>query len=89
MELFLPCLLYPPLSNISTTAEGRESFKRKRGNFIASRLGHRGIVLELQGQEKIRKMLRSRFLNGGATTNIVLMQQPTTLWPEKMVTLSR
>ena len=74
MELFLPCLLYPPLSNLSTTAEGRESFKTKRGNFIASRLGHRGIVLELQGQEKIRKMRRSQCLNGVATTKLDKMQ---------------
>ena len=40
-------------------------------------------------QDKIWKILRSRCLNGEATTNFVIMQKPITLWPENMVTLSR
>ena len=41
-----------------------------------------------KGEEKNGTMLRYRCLNGVATINIVIAQQPTTLRPENMVTLS-
>ena len=56
-----------------------------RVNCLASRQRN----VELQGDEKIRKMLRSRCLNGVATTNIKVMQKQKSLWPEITVTLSR
>ena len=47
-------------------------------------------TVEPHGQEKIRKILRSRCLDGVATTNIVKMLNPKTLRPETyMVTLTR
>ena len=60
-----------------------------RGNFLALRQRQRDNVIEPQGQEKIRKILRSRCLARVATTNIVKMENPTTLRPDNMVTLSR
>ena len=53
-----------------------------RDIFLASRQRQRDNVIQPQGPEKIRKILRSLCLQGVATTNIVTL-------PDTMVRLSR
>ena len=58
--------------------------------FFASRQRQRDNVIELEGQQKLQKMLRFWCLNGVATTKRAIMQVVLTLqWPEIMVTWSR
>ena len=45
--------------------------------FLASRQRQRDNVIVPQGQEKIGKISRSRNLDGVATMNTIIMQQPT------------
>ena len=49
------------------------------------RCGQCDNVIELERQEQIWKMIRSRCLDGVAKTNRVLMQELTTLWRDNMV----
>ena len=57
--------------------------------FLSFGTVQRDNVIEPQGQEQIRKILRSPCLDGVATPNIVKMPNPTTLRPANIVTLSR
>ena len=56
-----------------------------RDNLIALQQRQCDNVIELQRQEQIWKMIRSRCLDGVAKTNRVLMQELTTLWRDNMV----
>ena len=51
-------------------------------SFETTTTQQRGNVIESLGQGKIRKILRSRCLNGVAKTNIVKMQKLSTLRPD-------
>ena len=57
-------------------------------SFETTTTQQRGNVIESLGQGKIRKILRSRCLNGVAKTKIVKMQNLSTLRLENIVTLS-
>ena len=57
-------------------AGGIQSGRTRAGgtdNFFASRQRQRDNVIQHQGREKNLKILRSRCLNGVATTNMVIM----------------
>ena len=56
-----------------------------RDNLIALQQRQCDNVIELERQEQIWKMIRSRCLDGVAKTNRVLMQELTTLWRDNMV----
>ena len=60
-----------------------------RDNCLASRQRQRHSVIELQGQEKIRKIWRSWCLNEVVASNYSNNAITKTLLPENMVTLSR
>ena len=60
-----------------------------RDNCLASRQRQHDNVIEPQGPEKNRKIIRPQCLDGVVTINKVKWQLQTTLWPDNMVTLSR